>query len=227
MLPNGGGWDISALENNLRQPDIYAVQREFLWEDWKMHAIVCCRTWLDNKRRWRLELLLPLVAENTRYGRRYGVWNHHLKYVFSGGGLSTILCGYEIIFAKDILIRTGHCEDCGSPEETVYHALVKCTYARSFWAAMKEYVEVKLPESHPNRWATGCGRHELLVGMGRRRPVKLVQACKWARGTAFDLVQAMKNVNQPGPSNKGWSLVPTMKNSIGEFSHIGVIGGVR
>jgi len=39
---------------------------------------------------------------------------------------------------------------CGAREETTFHALVECTYARLFWAKLYEITGVKLPTLIPD-----------------------------------------------------------------------------
>ena len=45
------------------------------------------------------------------------------------------------------------CEACGVQEETIYHALFECTWAKNFWKDLKETAGVKIPSLHPNTWA--------------------------------------------------------------------------
>lgn len=46
-----------------------------------------------------------------------------------------------------------HCEDCGHPEESMYHVALECTFARRFWEAIKLLTCKKLPALHPLAWA--------------------------------------------------------------------------
>jgi hypothetical protein len=48
----------------------------------------------------------------------------------------------------------GHRAACGNPSETLFHALVKCPWAKRFWKIVKELTERKLPDLHPMTWAT-------------------------------------------------------------------------
>jgi hypothetical protein len=42
---------------------------------------------------------------------------------------------------------------CGADEETTFHVLVECTYARLFWAKMLDLAGVKLPKLCHRTWA--------------------------------------------------------------------------
>lgn len=53
------------------------------------------------------------------------------------------------------------CMDCKCEEETVFHVLVKCTFARLFWQSFQELYGFKLPHLHPVTWAQRICIHEL------------------------------------------------------------------
>jgi hypothetical protein len=38
---------------------------------------------------------------------------------------------------------------CGNDNETLYHALIECEHARSFWRSTEEFFDLKLPRLHP------------------------------------------------------------------------------
>jgi hypothetical protein len=38
----------------------------------------------------------------------------------------------------------GTCPDCGAQDETVYHALITCTFATMFWQSFYEMFNIKL-----------------------------------------------------------------------------------
>ena len=46
----------------------------------------------------------------------------------------------------------GTCPDCGAKDETVYHALITCTFATMFWRSFYEMFNIKLPRLHPATW---------------------------------------------------------------------------
>jgi hypothetical protein len=46
----------------------------------------------------------------------------------------------------------GTCPDCGIQDETVYHALIACTFATMFWQSLYELCNIKLPKLHPATW---------------------------------------------------------------------------
>jgi hypothetical protein len=43
---------------------------------------------------------------------------------------------------------------CGDPDESVYHEVLSCLVARSFWDEVKKLMGVKVPDLHPCTWAT-------------------------------------------------------------------------
>lgn len=49
--------------------------------------------------------------------------------------------------------RLGTCEFCGAYEETTFHALTECTFARQFWRKLTEITGIKLPKLCPHSWA--------------------------------------------------------------------------
>jgi ribonuclease HI len=49
--------------------------------------------------------------------------------------------------------KVGFCEACGKQEESIFHALFECTWARLFWSELKITANVKVPQFHPNTWA--------------------------------------------------------------------------
>jgi hypothetical protein len=44
------------------------------------------------------------------------------------------------------------CEFCGAERESTFHALLECTYSRSFWSKLKELTGIKLPKFCPRTW---------------------------------------------------------------------------
>ena len=45
------------------------------------------------------------------------------------------------------------CETCGAQQESIYHAMFECTWAKLFWAELRLLTDVKIPEFHPSTWA--------------------------------------------------------------------------
>jgi hypothetical protein len=45
------------------------------------------------------------------------------------------------------------CDTCEACDETTFHALLECTYARLFWIRLHEFTGVKLPILMPDSWA--------------------------------------------------------------------------
>lgn len=59
---------------------------------------------------------------------------------------------------KEVLHRRhvepiANCEVCGAEEESIKHALLDCTVAKSFWEQIKLLTGVKVPLLHPLTWA--------------------------------------------------------------------------
>jgi hypothetical protein len=50
--------------------------------------------------------------------------------------------------------ENGHCDACRKPEESLYHVLIACPWARRFWIVVKETLGKRMPELHPTTWAT-------------------------------------------------------------------------
>jgi hypothetical protein len=108
--------------------------------------------------------------------------------------------------------QIGNCKICGADEETTFHALFECSWARAFWKNMQQASGVKIPQLHPRSWATDlvdgtlvsedhtciilCGawavwseRNFVWHGDGGRT---VTQSVRWAVETAVDLRQAGK-----------------------------------
>jgi hypothetical protein len=48
--------------------------------------------------------------------------------------------------------RLAACEFYGADEESTFHALLDCTYARCFWSKLKELIGIKMPKLCPRTW---------------------------------------------------------------------------
>ena len=113
------------------------------------------------------------------------------------------------------------CDTCGAREETTFHALVECTYARRFWIRLRELTGVKLPNLNPTSWASAildnriCGVNDqtiILCGMwsvwrsrnDRRHgkaPIDMAAAIDWALDVCFHLSAAREKTDgNGGPS---------------------------
>jgi hypothetical protein len=44
------------------------------------------------------------------------------------------------------------CEFYGADEESTFHALLDCTYARCFWSKLKDLIGIKMPKLCPRTW---------------------------------------------------------------------------
>lgn len=69
---------------------------------------------------------------------------------------------------KGILPKHRHIEEdsvrklCRASDENLLHALVQCSHAQLFWAAMKDILKVKLAGLHPETWRTDILREEVV-----------------------------------------------------------------
>jgi hypothetical protein len=115
------------------------------------------------------------------------------------------------------------CLDCGAANDTIFHALTQCSFAKLFWSAFKDLCHIKLPNLHPVTWTTDllnsyfCPTAEATATNGRRHgsvPLELSSACRWARDTANDLVLSTKKPTgcQAQPKRSHW--VPPPSKSI-------------
>ena len=105
------------------------------------------------------------------------------------------------------------CDTCGACEETTFHALTECTYARQFWLRLRELTGIKLPNLTPDSWAVElladgtCGEKEraiILCGMwsiwrsrnDRRHgkiPIDMGAAISWALDVCYHLISVTKD----------------------------------
>lgn len=46
------------------------------------------------------------------------------------------------------------CKTCGAEQESIFHAMFECTWAKLFWHEIKSIAHVKIPVLHPRSWAT-------------------------------------------------------------------------
>jgi hypothetical protein len=106
------------------------------------------------------------------------------------------------------------CETWGASAETTFHALFECTYARMFRSKLRELSGVRLPDLHPDTWASVlledgtckemdssiilCGtwsiwqsRNDSLHG---KSPIEMKVAIDWALDTYFQLIPGHEEV---------------------------------
>lgn len=109
------------------------------------------------------------------------------------------------------------CNTCGARDETTFHALLECTYARCFWFKLRELTGIKLPELNPESWAskllddTTCGERDrsiILCGMWSlwqtrndlqhgKAPIDTVAAINWAIDVCFQLSSTKEDTGSP------------------------------
>ena len=109
------------------------------------------------------------------------------------------------------------CDTCGAHEETTFHALTECTYARQFWFRLRELTGVKLPNLTPDSWTMElledriCGeknRALILCGMwsiwrsrnDRRHgkiPIDMGAAINWALDVCYHLITVNESSDVP------------------------------
>lgn len=104
------------------------------------------------------------------------------------------------------------CVECGSTDDTIYHALLECNFANNFWRLFKDIYKIKIPKLHPLTWAIDildtsicddektsyilCGLWSVWNARNARlhgeSSTNLTQACRWAYDTAADLIQTTR-----------------------------------
>jgi hypothetical protein len=123
--------------------------------------------------------------------------------------------------------KISFCKTYGAKEETTFHALFECTWARCFWQDLKLVTSIKLPDFHPLTWTTNvivgklnfgeeacmilCGswavwteRNAICHGEGGWSVPQLV---RWATVTRIDLSQVWKKKTVPSKrTNSSWKL---------------------
>jgi len=137
----------------------------------------------------------------------------------------------EYLPARQILKRRhvepiANCEVCGADEESIRHALLDCTMARSFWEQVKKLSGVKLPKLHPVTWAHDlldpaivqtkssivilCDMWAIWMCRNQRRhgdpSWRIDSAVSWALDTAHDLwqIQHEEKIVQKSVSTMKW-----------------------
>jgi hypothetical protein len=105
------------------------------------------------------------------------------------------------------------CDTCGARDETTFHALLECTYARQFWIRLRELTGVKLPTLLSGSWSSqllednNCSEEDrtiILCGMwsvwrsrnDRRHgnsPIEMRAAINWAVDACLTLISEKKN----------------------------------
>ncbi|XP_044342365.1 uncharacterized protein [Triticum aestivum] len=59
----------------------------------------------------------------------------------------------KAISKKRHIEKLSNCVECGANEDTIFHALIECSYARVFWNLFKKLCGIKLPKLHHLTWA--------------------------------------------------------------------------
>jgi hypothetical protein len=114
--------------------------------------------------------------------------------------------------------RISFCQACGC-EETIWHALFECTWAKLFWQEIKEVTGVKIPELHPTTWTMDlidssivnqseavvilCGAWAVWSKRNARnhgeRARTVSESVKWAADIATDLSISGRHKSLPKP----------------------------
>jgi hypothetical protein len=133
--------------------------------------------------------------------------------------------------------RLSVCEACGKTDETIFHALFDCTWARLFWQEMKSTTGLKIPTFHPRSWAMDmiddkelkeedrasilCSCWSIWRERNKRRHGEeqrsIQESIKWVLQTTVDLFQIGKGKkNKSGkmkvrwkPPEQGWVKINT------------------
>ena len=122
------------------------------------------------------------------------------------------------------------CDTCGARDETTFHALVECTYARLFWVKLYELTGIKLPVLTPDSWASAllddniCGETDqsiILCGMWSiwrsrndrqhgKAPINTGAAIDWALDVCFHLCSVKENTEgtKKTPTPQRWQRPP-------------------
>ena len=108
-----------------------------------------------------------------------------------------------------------NCVECGANEDTIFHAVVDCTYSSNFWRIFKDIYNIKLPKLHHLSWAQDildnsicdsekasyilCGMWSVWSACNARlhgeSSAKIPQACRWAYDIATDLILSARLTN--------------------------------
>lgn len=72
--------------------------------------------------------------------------------VFWGRVLRGILLVEATLISRHIA-AIARCKVCLGADEDMLHALIKCSHAQGFWEEAKVWLQVKLPDLHPNTWS--------------------------------------------------------------------------
>jgi hypothetical protein len=114
------------------------------------------------------------------------------------------------------------CEFCGAERETTFHALLECTYSRSFWSKLKELTGIKLPKFCPRTWTEDlmndsfcsvtdrgiimCGLWSLWNSRNDRRhgkdAINPKLAIDWAVDVCFELLSDGLQFSEQAPGQK-------------------------
>ena len=111
------------------------------------------------------------------------------------------------------------CTDCGAKDESIFHALSECTFAKLFWKSFKGVCHIKFPSLHPDTWARDildcslcpanevcailCGLWSVWTARNNRKhgviPMDITKACRWALDTASDLLSCSPSTGNLKP----------------------------
>lgn len=67
----------------------------------------------------------------------YASFSESQEYFGGGSCMSSAFMPSRASLQRRHIEQVGFCQTRGARNETTYHALVECTYARAFWSAMK------------------------------------------------------------------------------------------
>ena len=121
--------------------------------------------------------------------------------------------GYRANLHRRHIDPLNTCDTCGACDETTYHALLECTYARQFWTRLRKLTGVKLPALTPESWSSAlledrtcdekyraiilCGMWSVWRSRNDRQhgkaPIDMHAAINWAIDVCFNLISVKEN----------------------------------
>lgn len=142
------------------------------------------------------------------------------------------------------------CKVCLGADEDMLHALVKCSHAQQFWNEAKVWLQVKLPDLHPNTWCKDILCDSRIADVDRPKIVTVMWAIWTSRNNithdkaSLDPIQSMKRTREtlalleiplqqsrilPGygwrPPDDGWVKINT-DASVSSLQHKSGAGGI-